>query len=367
VATAIGTPMMLTPVQAEGLGATLLDIGIMGTSAAVVYTVMTLIAGTLLDRFEKVRLYLAFNVLTAACLVYLALATDFRGVFIGRVLLGFAGGSFWAAAGAITADMAPPELLTHAIGRYNLSWILGFVLGPFIGGWVADSYGYAALWWLLTTVMAAALVVNGLIVSRIRLETESREIRFDFSAVFQLRWAYLTMIPYALGLGIYFYILPGYMAEKGLTATEIGFLLALDSAVKGIGFYYSERIVGVGVKKGMLIATVALAASLVGVAFASSWVEFLWPLVLFGAANGVIEPLILDFIVHGSPRGSLGATMSFYEFIYGAFTCVSPVAVGYISQLYPLSMTYVGLGLITLLIVPASSRLRNQVRLGKYT
>lgn len=358
VATAIGTPMMLASVQAEELGATLFDIGLMGTAAAVVYTVMTLIAGTLLDRFEKVRLYLAFNVLSVGCLVYLVFAGDIGQIFLGRVLIGFAGGAFWAAAGAITADLAPPELLTHAIGRYNLSWILGFVIGPLAGGWVADSYGYPFLWTLLTGVMLAALVVNGLMLPRIRLETEAKEIKFDFSAVSSLKWAYITMIPYALGLGIYFYILPGYMAERGLSATVIGVLLAADSAVKGVGFYYSERVVGVGMKRGMLIGSIGLAISLIGVAYASNALEFLWPLILFGAANGIIEPLIANFIAHGSPRGSLGATMSFYEFMYGAFTCVSPIAAGYISQQYPVSTTYVALGLITLLIIPFSSKLR---------
>jgi predicted MFS family arabinose efflux permease len=358
VATAIGTPMMLVSVQAEELGATLFDIGLMGTAAAVVYTVMTLIAGTLLDRFEKVRLYLAFNVLSVGCLVYLVFAGDIGQIFLGRVLIGFAGGAFWAAAGAITADLAPPELLTHAIGRYNLSWILGFVIGPLAGGWVADSYGYPFLWTLLTGVMLVALVVNGLMLPRIRLETEAKEIKFDFSAVSSLKWAYITMIPYALGLGIYFYILPGYMAERGLSATVIGVLLAADSAVKGVGFYYSERVVGVGMKRGMLIGSIGLAISLIGVAYASTDLEFLWPLLLFGAANGIIEPLIANFIAHGSPRGSLGATMSFYEFMYGAFTCVSPIAAGYISQQYPVSTTYVALGLITLLIIPFSSKLR---------
>jgi MFS family permease len=319
---------------------------------------MTLIAGTLLDRFEKVRLYLAFNVLSVGCLVYLVFAGDIGQIFLGRVLIGFAGGAFWAAAGAITADLAPPELLTHAIGRYNLSWILGFVIGPLAGGWVADSYGYPFLWTLLTGVMLAALVVNGLMLPRIRLETEAKEIKFDFSAVSSLKWAYITMIPYALGLGIYFYILPGYMAERGLSATVIGVLLAADSAVKGVGFYYSERVVGVGMKRGMLIGSIGLAISLIGVAYASNALEFLWPLILFGAANGIIEPLIANFIAHGSPRGSLGATMSFYEFMYGAFTCVSPIAAGYISQQYPVSTTYVALGLITLLIIPFSSKLR---------
>jgi predicted MFS family arabinose efflux permease len=360
VATAIGTPMMLASVQAEELGATLFDIGLMGTAAAVVYTVMTLIAGTLLDRFEKVRLYLAFNVLSVGCLVYLVFAGDIGQIFLGRVLIGFAGGAFWAAAGAITADLAPPELLTHAIGRYNLSWILGFVIGPLAGGWVADSYGYPFLWAILTGVMLAALVVNGLMLPRIRLETEAKEIKFDFSAVSSLKWAYITMIPYALGLGIYFYILPGYMAERGLSATVIGVLLAADSAVKGVGFYYSERVVGVGMKRGMLIGSIGLAISLIGVAYASTDLEFLWPLLLFGAANGIIEPLIANFIAHGSPRGSLGATMSFYEFMYGAFTCVSPIAAGYISQQYPVSTTYVALGLITLLIIPFSGKLRKR-------
>jgi MFS transporter, DHA1 family, multidrug resistance protein len=260
----------------------------------------------------------------------------------------------------VTADLAPPELLTHAIGRYNLSWILGFVIGPLVGGWVADSYGYSTLWALLTGVMLLALVVNGMMLPKIRLESQSDVIKFDFSAIGSLKWAYITMIPYALGLGIYFYILPGYMAEKGISATIIGILLALDSAIKGVGFYYSERVVGAGMKKGMLIGSIGLAISLIGVAYASSAIDFLWPLILFGAANGIIEPLIANYIAHGSPRGSLGATMSFYEFMYGAFTCVSPIAAGYISQLYPVSATYVGLGLVTLLIIPTSARLKKQ-------
>jgi MFS family permease len=358
VATAIGTPMMLASVQVERLGATLLDIGLMGTASAVAYTVTTLIAGALLDRFEKVRLYLAFNVFTAGCLAYLVFSRDVGQIFIARVLIGFAGGAFWAAAGAVTADIAPPDLLTQAIGRYNLSWILGFVIGPFAGGWVADTYGYPFLWTLLTGVMVVALMVNGVMVPKIRLETESKKIKFDFSAVASLKWAYITMIPYALGLGIYFYILPGYMAEKGLTATAIGFLLALDSAVKGVGFYYSEKIEGIGMKRGMLVGSIGLAVSLAGVAYATTELGFLGPLILFGAANGIIEPIIMNLIAHGSPRGSLGATLSFYEFMYGAFTCVSPVVAGYLSQLYPVSTTYVALGLITLLIIPFSSKLR---------
>jgi MFS family permease len=358
VSTAIGTPMMLASVQAEQLGASLLEIGLMGTAAAIVYTVMTLVAGALLDRFEKLRLYLAFNALSTACLAYFIFVTDVQQMFVGRVLIGFAGGAFWAAAGAITADLAPPDIMTHAIGRYNLSWIMGFVVGPLAGGWLADSIGYTALWATLTALMVAGLVVNASMVRKIRLESGSDVIRFDFSAVSSLRWAYITMIPYALGLGIYFYILPGYMAERGLTATVIGLLLALNSSVKGVGFFYSERVVAFGVKRGMLVGSIVLALSLVGVTYASSTLDFLWPLILFGVGNGVIEPILSSYIAHGSPHSSLGATMSFYECIYGAFTCVSPILAGYVSQYYEVSITYIVLGAVTLLIIPFSSKLK---------
>ena len=183
VATAIGTPMMLVSVQAENMGASLLDIGLMGTAAAAVYTIMTLVAGALLDRYEKLRIYLAFNILSAGCLAYLIFAGNIEQIFISRVLIGFAGGAFWAAAGAITADLAPPDILTRSIGMYNLSWILGFVVGPLAGGWVADTYGYPTLWGILTAFMLAALAVNGYMIPKIRLESESKEIKFDFTAV----------------------------------------------------------------------------------------------------------------------------------------------------------------------------------------
>jgi predicted MFS family arabinose efflux permease len=357
VATAIATPMMLASVQTEALGATILEIGLTGTAASAVYTVITLIAGSLLDRFEKVRLYLIFNIFTTMCLIYFSFAGSIQQVSIGRVLIGLAGGAFWAAAGTVTADLAPPELLTHAIGRYNLSWLLGFVIGPLVGGWIADSFGYQFLWTLLTGVMLVALAVNGMMLPRIRLEAQSKEIKFDFSAVGSLKWAYITMIPYALGLGIYFYILPATMAERGLSATVIGILVAMATSIKCVGFYYSERVVGLGIKRGMLIGSIGLAISLIGIAYAYTVLGFIWPIILFGASNGVIEPIIASYIAQGSPRGSLGATMSFYEFMYGAFMCVSPIVAGYVSQLYPASTTYIGLGVITLLIIPTSARL----------
>jgi len=160
----------------------------------------------------------------------------------------------------------------------------------------------------------------------------------------------------------------GYHNHKG--AAEVGGA----PGCQGIGFIrltsYSLCTMIGGDRRGLLkflYLSVFLVATAIGTPMMLTPVQAeglgatLLEIGIMGTArNGVIEPLILDFIAHGSPKGSLGATMSFYEFMYGAFTCVSPIVAGYISQFYPLSTTYVGLGLISLLIIPASAKLRNK-------
>jgi len=105
-------------------------------------------------------------------------------------------------------------------------------------------------------------------------------------------------------------------------------------------------------------AVAAAAARMPGVAYASDTLGFLLPMLLFGVGNGIVEPIIASYIAQGSPHGSLGATMSFYECIYGAFTCVSPILAGYVSQYSDVGFTYVALGAVTLLIIPFSAKLK---------
>jgi hypothetical protein len=198
------------------------------------------------------------------------------------------------------------------------------------------------------------------LIPKIRLSSSSKNIKFDFDAVYGLRYAYITMIPYALGLGIYFYILPGYMADIGISATVIGLLLAASSAVKGAVFYYSERIVSFGTRRGLVLGSIMIAASLVAVGYAKTEAAFILPLVLFGASNGLIEPLLMNSIAHGSPKASLGTTMGVYEGMYGAFTCISPIAAGYFTEAFSASTIYVALAAISFLMIPMARKIANE-------
>ena len=58
-----GTAIYLLPVFAEGLGASYIDLGIIGAVGNAFYTISILVSGFLLDRLERVRFYMVFSVL----------------------------------------------------------------------------------------------------------------------------------------------------------------------------------------------------------------------------------------------------------------------------------------------------------------
>ena len=141
-ATGLGTTTFLLPVYAETLGASYTDLGLIGAVGNIVYTALTLICGYVLDRYEKVSLYLVFTGIGMVTMALFAFVSNIPQILIVRALLGLASATFWVAASTLTAQVSPTEELTQSLGRYNLAWIAGFTVGPYVGGLVSSAYGY---------------------------------------------------------------------------------------------------------------------------------------------------------------------------------------------------------------------------------
>ena len=62
--TGLGTATFLLPVYASGLGADYVGLGLMGAARNLIYTIGTLTVGYLLDRFERVRIYIEFMIIS---------------------------------------------------------------------------------------------------------------------------------------------------------------------------------------------------------------------------------------------------------------------------------------------------------------
>jgi len=92
-------------------------------------------------------------------------------LFIGRILDGFTGGNISIAQSAI-ADISTPETKSRNFGLIGMAFGLGFIIGPYIGGKLADPsimawFTYATPFWLYVILT----LINILLVLWYFLET----------------------------------------------------------------------------------------------------------------------------------------------------------------------------------------------------
>ena len=355
VSLAVSTAFTMVPVYAERMGADYMTLGFMGAAAAVGYTVTTLVTGVLLDRYEKVRLYTLFNVAIAASILTLVLARDVGDLISIRLLLGLTTGTFWVSSSAIVADLSPPERLTHSIVVYNLSWMSGMVAGPLLGGLISDAVGFTALFAATALLVAAGAAVTALSpLGRVRLMKSPGVGKKDRSPLGPVAWGYVCLFPYALCCGVYFNIVPGHLSKVGYTATTIGLLLTLSDAAKGAGFLGVERLVRWGTRRSLALISVILAAPLLVFAVTTDLAIMAVVLAVYGLGNGLIEPIILNYIAQRAPAESRGLAMGVYETVFGVGSAISPVAAGLVSEAWTAGTVYTLLAVVVLTTIPLS-------------
>jgi len=242
--TGLGTCTFLLPVYAETIGATYTQLGLIGAVGNLVYTIITLVAGGSLDRFEKIKLYMGFTALGAVVMVLFSYAETIPQIILVRGLLGAAAASFWVGASTLTGEISPRQELTRSLGRYNMAWILGFTVGPYLGGLISNRYGYDVFFIASAGVIAVSL---GLILSSIRGSIElKQEVQQDSRNLGDLRpllKSYLTLVPFTMVLGIYMAIIPGHMKTVGLSASLIGLLITITNGTRGCVFFNVEKLV----------------------------------------------------------------------------------------------------------------------------
>lgn len=361
--TSLGGVSFLLPVYAEELGASYVALGIIGAIGSATYMVMTLVSGALLDRFNRVRLYLVFSGFGAAVVLLFCAATRVGDIMVLRGLLGVVSAMFFPTASTLVADISDLEALARSIGRYNMSWIAGFIAGPFFGGLISDLLGFHVLFVILAALIIASITVIWIgLVTKVSSSYRPAMQGFNLSALKGLYIPYLMILPYSVILGIYMSILPGQMRAMEIAPSAIGLLLTMTNGVRGLGFFHVERFLGWGEKRSLCLASCLMGVALFTVAFSRSTLGFLAPLAIFGLSGGIITPVIQNAIAHRSPRHALGTAMGVHESVYGLGMCVGPLVGGAVAEAFQPATMYLSLAALSLLMIPLSYRLGGETR-----
>ncbi|MFC4810244.1 MFS transporter [Paenibacillus sp. GCM10023250] len=141
------TLIIALPDLLKGLQASLLQAMWVMLSYMVAQTVMVLMAGSLADRFGRKRIYVGGMLLFTVVSLIAGFAGSAPLLIVLRILQGVGGAMIMANSTAIVADAFPKEELGRALGVNIMVVAVGQIIGPVLGGWLTESFGWEWNFW----------------------------------------------------------------------------------------------------------------------------------------------------------------------------------------------------------------------------
>jgi MFS family permease len=325
----------LIPAFAEELGAGYLDLGLIGTVRSLPYTFLPVIAGYLGDRLGRRRLYLLSIFAVGSATLLLAATRTIEGILAVQVLLGIGFSLFWPISEALVSEISSVHDRASAIGMYAVAWGAGFLIGPFVGGIIAEVAGFQSSFFVAGVLV---LMTAGVSVATIRGEqkrdigTKRVSARPSWDVISVVLPMLLVQVPYAIVLAFIVSIFPGYATESGLTPSEVGLLLSGFGFVRTAVFSLSGRLGRIGERKSIGFAFLGMMPVLLLMPFNRSLIGLLVSSCLIGALIGIIYPQTVSYVSKHSPPENLGFAIGAYETIFGIGFAIGPIISGFIAQ-----------------------------------
>jgi len=338
----LGAFTYFIPVFAQTFGATFLDLGFIGSATAVTYAVTPMVAGYLADRFNRAWLFRGALVLNILATISLVFSKSVQDVLVLRLAAGFGLGFFWPISEVLVADLATVDRRVAEMGWYSVAWGSGYLIGPSIGGFVAQRFGYVQLFVLSTILLTIALVSNLLSVlpeDRHGPKIPAGPSKISSTVRSLLPW-YAMLLCYAMVFGVVVAIFPGYANSVGVSPELIGLLFTLFGITRVVVFAMSGRYSRLGEKKALGLTSGVLALGSLIIATFPSFAGFSAALIMMGGAIGVIFPTTISLISRHFPNNRIGAAIGSYETTFGAGFAVGPLLSGAIAALTNISTAF---------------------------
>ena len=129
------------------------------TSYSIAEIIMVTMAGWWSTLIGRKRLYLISFTLFTIGSILCGTATTFPQMLIYRILQGLGGGALIPISQAILRETFPPEEQGMAMALWGMGVVLAPAVGPVLGGWLTDHYGWPWIFYINVPVSIAGILM----------------------------------------------------------------------------------------------------------------------------------------------------------------------------------------------------------------
>ncbi len=352
-----GIIIPIIPVYARDLGASSFLLGVMVAAYAVFQVFFNAPGGMLADRIGPKRVIIAGLSLVSIASFLFTVTTDVYFFILFRAVEGAGTGMLFPATSAYVFSLSSHFNRGRYMGVFVSAMILGFTLGPAIGGVLADQFGDRMPFYFCTTISGTALIL-ALIFLESGVSMNEGEDRTPFSKRFR-EIIHKKGMPAVIfrGFTIQFNNGINMMAmavflkfEVGLSKTLVGLVYFAQGIVMllftPVGGRLTDRI---GRKTPIIAGGLGMAfvyfmiPTIKGFHYTIGSItinEFAYACALVtitGMGVGLNNPAAMSLITETSPGKQKGTGMGVYGTIAGIGFIIGPILAGY---LYSLNVSF---------------------------
>ena len=373
---ASGMTYPFIPLYLTRLGADVGQVGLVFSIAGLVPLVLQIIGGWLSDSIGRLRTVAIGAAIATLGYFGFALAPSWEWVLVSLGLEYVSGSLVGPSFGAFIADQTSEEVRGRVFGISKSIFFVVGVVGPPLGGWLADGPGYRIMMWIAAVIYALATVLRIWMARAEQFKVE-KPAEKPTLAGFKLRLGEMIALMVGGGVLTWIFITDGanYIAFKlsgelqplymeqfgGLTATSIGYLNSLQSIVMMAltlpAGWLSDRIgerkviaggfllISAGI--GVFVSVRSGTAIPAFIGFALSWA-------IMGAGFGVITPAYDSLVSKATPEHLRGTAFGFFQSSLGVISLPAPWLGSQLWERFGARTPFIFSGVATLLsIIPA--------------
>ena len=341
-----GIASPIIPLYSSSLGASYIQIGIIGTAYGLVYAISAIPLGRLSDKLgRKVIMLLGATLCTFAAVSY-SIATTVNQIMLIRAIEGLAWAAFFPSIEALTTDVSHVSAVGRTMGLSTASYGAGFAVGSLLAGTLASlfSYRYTFLFYLASSILAMVLVLITIREPKMISHKLSSSKTTSNSSGLGHRaniLADLISMVYSIVLMTILTLLPVYAESLGIEVFSIGILMMMLWVARIISFLNAGRISDKIGRK--LVLTPSLAGLAVGsylLAVSKTWWTLVLAVTVIGLSLGALFPVSIALISDYVPSCQRGVAMGMFETASAVGQTIGPAVGGVLAEQFDPSYPY---------------------------
>ncbi|HSU37741.1 MAG TPA: MFS transporter [Propionibacteriaceae bacterium] len=315
-------------------------LGALGASYAIVPLALALPSGALTDRWGERRVAIAGGfVLCASSVCFVLAGQSVSGLMVGSMLLGTGQLLCVVAQQALVANSSEFGRFDAAFGRYTFAASLGQAIGPAL----IIAFGGSQRIPDTGAIFVASIVMCGVLTglsfglgrthhARSRPGSAGAATIRTLFRIPSLPRALITSCIILAAVDITLIYLPALGAERGMTASLIGVLLAIRAASSMVSrLFLGWLSAQLGRRRLLVVSTLAAALSTAVVPLPMPIGLLAAVMIVMGLGLGVGQPVTMAWLAEASPPGMRGRSMSLRLIGNRAGQLLIPSAVGVVA------------------------------------